>query len=159
MFIQIDVPPDPGRLRRLIRGTLRRVILAYGAVGVLLIAGGVIAILTGRFGSTASWLIAGGIAALVLVVLIGRGPRGQKEIINGPWHYIVDETGVHVRSATITGSYAWAAFRSARVTGTDVVLHMGPRMIIGIPRDRIAPADQERLTALLTDHGLLAASR
>ncbi len=159
MPIEIDVPPDPRRLARLVKFALRRAIIVYRVIGLVALAGAVFGFVTKGLDPLAIALAAGGLATLAMPLISVHQSRKQGVTVNGPWHYTADGSGLVARNPVMVNSLAWAAFKKAEITATDVVLFVRPRGVVGIPRDRITPADQEQLTALLTAHGLLAPSR
>jgi hypothetical protein len=153
--IEIDVPADPARMARLTRAVLGRSFLRYRVVGAIVVVLAVASLALGGAVPLAVGLAAGGLALIVLPLLAGRRAP-TRQLVDGAWHYSIDQRGVVARSPTVTNSLTWDAFVRAQVTPSDVLLFVAKRSLIGIPRASLPPAAEAELTRLLTARGLLA---
>lgn len=158
MRIEIEVPPDPGRLGRIVKAVRGRRIVVMQALGALAVVTAVLLLATRPFAPMMLGALGGGLALIAFPLLAAR-TASNRGIVNGEWHYTIDESGLVAQGPSITSSFPWGTFRGARVTATDVILFVDKASVLAIPRDRIPPDTHENLTLLLAAHGLLETHR
>lgn len=158
MRIEIEVPPDPRRLGRIVKAVHGRRIVMMQALGALGVVAAVLLLMTIPFQPAVVGVLVGGVVLVAYPLLAARG-AGNRRIVNGEWRYTIDESGLVAQGPSITSSFPWGTFREARVTATDVILFVDKGTVLAIPRDRIPPDTHEKLTLLLAAHGLLEARR
>ena len=158
MDIQVQIPPDPDRMRRALRQLVRRRIWMRWGVCIASGVAGLLFLVAAHMPWVGFVLLAEGVILFVVTEFEIRAQiRRRGALLNGPTTLRLTDEGLRSANPAASTDFAWHAFERAEETGEFWFLHLPGRHAIILPRQVFGPSQHDELRRFLVGRRLLAA--